>query len=379
MTPLNFRFTPPRLWPNVDWSLMAVTILLSMISVVALWGAAADEGGIGPLTGYARRQLQWTIVGIPVMAAAAFFDYRNIRRFVWVLYLIIIVVLLLVLVHGRHIKGATSWFIFSMGSFRLQFQPAEPCKIIVALALAHYLSDRMLVFRKSWHTFIPLIILGIPIFLIMKQPDLGTSVVFLPMAAAMFFVAGLRKRLFILAIIVAVSGAYLAYPHLKPYQKDRIQTFLNPGQDALGKGYNVIQAQTALGSGGFFGKGWGKGTQTNLRFLPEYQTDFVFPTLGEQFGFVGCVTALGLYAFILFRLVYLAMRSKDLFGVLLLSGVAAIYLTHIVLNIGMATGLLPVTGLPLPFLSYGGSFMLTCFLMIGLAVSVGVRREIAPI
>ncbi|MBI3736821.1 rod shape-determining protein RodA, partial [Candidatus Sumerlaeota bacterium] len=291
-------------------------------------------------------------------------------------YLVILVILALVLVHGSKIKGATSWFVFPMGGFRLQFQPAEPCKIVTVLALSHFLAGRMLTFRKTLHTIAPGIILALPMTLILKQPDLGTAMVFVPTAFVIFFIAGLRLRVFVLFIALVAAAAYFTYPHLKPYQKDRIETFLNPGQDALGKGYNVIQAQTALGSGGFFGKGWGKGTQTGLRFLPEYQTDFVYPTLGEQFGFVGCMVILGLYGIMILRIIYVAGRVKDLFGVLALSGFATVFTVHLILNIGMATGLLPVTGLPLPFLSYGGSFMLTCYAMIGLIVSIGMRREL---
>lgn len=376
MSPLHFHFNPPRFWPNIDWLLMFVAVALSLFGVIVIWGAASAEGGIGPLAGYARRQLNWTILGTAVMTFFAIIDYRWLARTAWLLYAIILVVLGMVLIHGQVIKGAQSWFVLSLGGFRLQFQPAEPAKFIVVLVLAGYLSKRMAYFRKFWHTFVPLIILAIPLGLIMKQPDLGTTVVFIPTTMVMFYVAGLRKRVFIFFFLAGVALCFAAYPHLKPYQKDRIKTYISPGEDALGRDYNVLQAQTALGSGGFFGKGWGRGTQTGLRFLPEYQTDFIFPTLSEQFGFTGCMIALSFYALLLFRMLYLAGRAEDLYGVIALCGFATIFMIHIILNIGMAVGLLPVTGLPLPFLSYGGSFMLSCYAMIGISVSIGIRREV---
>lgn len=350
---------------------MLASLGLALFGVAAIWGASLDNAAI-----YHKKQMQWLVVGLAAMIALAAVDHRWSKRTAWLLYLGLIGLLLLVLVTGSRVNGSKSWFILPLGGGRkIAFQPAEPGKVIVVIMLARYLSSRMLTFRRFVDAIAPMAILAVPVGLILKQPDFGTAMIFLPTAAAMFFVAGLNKRVFVAFGLAAVAAAYLGYPHLKQYQKERIQTFLNPGQDALGKGYNVIQAQTALGSGEMFGKGWGKGTQTNFRFLPEYQTDFVFPTLGEQFGFAGDLAVLALYAIILGRMTYLAGRTQDLYGALLVTGLAAVLMVHLILNIGMATGLLPVTGVPLPFLSYGGSFLLTCFIMIGLSVSVGIRRD----
>lgn len=374
MMPLQFR-PPARVWPNIDWITIGCTIVLTVIGILTLWGPSATDGKLGPFEGYPRGQLIRMLVGVVAMAGMIIFDYRWTKRAAWPFYLILVLSLILVLAKGHKIKGAVSWFIVPLGPLRVQIQPAEFAKIIVVMILARYLSNRMLTFRKFHHTIVPLLIAGLPVGLIFIQPDLGTAAVFVPVIAAMFFVAGLRKRVFFAAVPIAVAAALLAYPHLKPHQKDRIQTFLNPGQDALGKGYNIIQSQAALGSGRVFGKGWGRGTQTSFRFLPEYQTDFVFPTFGEQFGFAGCVAVLMLYGVMLFRATYLAGSTHDLYGALLVTGFVTIFAAHVVFNIGMATGLLPVTGLPLPLFSYGGSFILVCYIMIGLIVSVGARRE----
>jgi rod shape determining protein RodA len=372
MTPLKLAPTEER-GLRIDWVVVGVALALSLLGIVTIWGAAASDGVPGPFEGYARRQFQWVIVGIVVATGLIVMDYRWTRVGVWPAYIVLLLTLVYLISIDHKIKGAASWFVIRVGSQRFSLQPSELGKVIVVLTLAWYLAPRVLTFRKFWHTFIPLAILALPVGLILLQPDFGTAVVYFPMAFALFLAAGLRKRVIVMYAALAVLAAVAAYPQLKPYQKDRIAVFLNPGEDALGKGYNIIQAQTALGSGRMFGKGWGRGTQTSFRFLPEYQTDFVFPTLGEQFGFVGCAGALMLYGILLGRLLFIAGRTEDLYGMLIVVGVTAILFVHLVLNVGMATGMLPVTGLPLPFLSYGGSFILSCYIMIGLALSVAAR------
>lgn len=358
---------------RVDWTILGCVLALTVIGIVTIWGASASDGDLGPFAGYARRQFQWMMVGLVLALGLMFLDYTWARTAAWPLYFLLLIPLILLLVVDRKVKGAASWFALELGSFRFSAQPSEIGKVIVVLVLARYLAPRVLKFRKFWHTFVPLVILGVPVGLILLQPDFGTATVYLPAAFAMFLVAGIRKRVIVTYAMLGLAVAVTGYPQLKPYQKDRIKTFLNPGEDALGKGYNVIQAQTALGSGQMFGKGWGRGTQTSFRFLPEYQTDFVFPTLGEQFGFAGCAGVLLLFGILLGRLLILAGRTEDLFAALLVVGIAAILTVHIMLNVGMATGLLPVTGVPLPFLSYGGSFMLACYAMVGLALSISAR------
>ncbi|MCL5270621.1 MAG: rod shape-determining protein RodA [bacterium] len=366
----HFRLVPYRLLPWIDWPLIVVTLTMFAFGIVTLWGATSDGQGPGRLAGYALRQCIWGAAGVGLMVALTVFDYRRLQGIVWPLYGVLLVLLAGLLFKAESIKGAQSWY--DLGFFR--FQPSEPGKIILALVLARHLAPRAAEFRGLRHTLAPLAIVGAPLLLILKQPDLGTAVVLVPMAGAMFWVAGLRKWVVILFVALGCVLAVAAYPHLKPHQKNRIISFLNPEADPRGKGYNIIQAQTALGSGRMFGKGWGRGTQTTFRYLPEYHTDFIYPTVGEQFGLAGCVVVLVLLAFFIGRMVHLANVTQDVFGLLLVTGLATMLATHTILNIGMTVGLLPVTGLPLPFFSYGGSFMLTCMVSVGLTLSVGARR-----
>jgi rod shape determining protein RodA len=370
MAKAHFRLVPYRLLPGVDWSLIVITIALAVCGVVTLWGATSKGNGPGPLEGYAKSQLIWFGIGLVLMVGLTVFDYRWLKRVNWVFYGIILVLLAGLLAKGETIKGARSWY--DLRFFKLQ--PSEPGKVIIVLALAQYLAPRVVKFRGIRHVFKPMAIVCAPMLLILKQPDFGTAVVLIPTTAAMFWVAGLRKWIFIMLFVVGVGGGLVGYPHLLPHQKARIQTFLNPEADPRGKGYNIIQAQTALGSGEMLGKGWGRGTQTNFHFLPEYHTDFIFPTVGEQFGFVGCSIVLLLQLMLIARMIHLAHVTQDIYGVLIITGLTAMLVTHVILNVGMTVGLLPVTGLPLPFFSYGGSFVLTCMASVGLALGIGTRR-----
>lgn len=373
MRHLSFH-APPRVLPNLDWMIIGLAVMLSLAGIMTIWGASATDGEIGALTGYSRRQLQWTLLGFIALAALALVDYRWSKRAAWFLYAALILTLISLLLFGRQIHGAKSWIFIPLGPGRFQVQPSEIGKVIIVMTLARYLSGRMLTFRKFSSTIIPVLIVILPMALIVAQPDLGTGMIFIPMMFAMFHVAGIRKRVILIHLLIGAGVFALGYPHLKPHQKQRFETFLDPSKDALGSGYSILQAQTALGSGGVFGKGWGRGTQTSFRFLPEYQSDFIFPSLGEQFGLAGCLAALALFALFLTRMTYLAGSTEDLYGALLVTGLTATFAAHVVLNIGMSIGLMPVTGVPLPFFSYGGSFMLTCFIMTGLVVSVRAHR-----
>ena len=368
----TFRMRPYRMLPGVDWMLLGVTLALLLCGIITLWGATrnVEQAGLWPPPGFALKQMQWAALGCCGMVALAFVDYRKLRVAAWVAYGLLALVLIAVLLFGQKVNGARSWFNFGP----LKLQPSEPSKLIVIFVLADYLSRRALKFRGLRHTIVPGLIVLLPMGLILLQPDFGTAATFIPITAAMFWVAGLRKRIFLLFICLGVAGAISGYTHLKPYQKDRLLAFANPEADSRGRGYNVIQAKTALGSGQMLGKGWGEGTQTRFKFLPEFHTDFIFPTVGEQFGLVGCVTVLGLLLFFIWRLARLAQATQDLMGVLILTGILAMICTHITLNVGMTIGLLPVTGLPLPFFSYGGSFMLLCLTAVGLALGIGARR-----
>jgi len=366
----QFRLVPYRLWPGINWFLIVVTLTLAVCGVLTLWGATSDGRGPGPLRGFALKQIIFSGLGLVLMVALIVFDYRLLKRATWVLYGLLIVALAGLLLKGHAIKGAVSWY--NLGGFT--FQPSEPGKIVVILALAHYLAPRMTRFRGLRHTLVPLGIVAVPLLLILVQPALGSAAVLVPVTAALFWVAGLRRWIFVAGFALGILVCVVGYPHLKDYQKERIKTFVDPGADPRGKGWNILQSQTALGSGELFGKHWGHGTQTTFRYLPEYHTDFIFPTVGEQFGLVGCLAVLGLLLCLVGALVHLAGVVQNLYGVLIVTGLATMLATHVVLNVGMCVGLLPVTGLPLPFFSYGGSFVLTCMGAVGLALGIGARR-----
>lgn len=367
-----FRLVPYRILPRVDWLLIATTLVLAAFGIITIWGAMSQGDGVGPFEGYAAKQAMWAGVGLIMLVALIVIDYRVLRAFVWPLYAIITVLLLGLMIKGHIIKGAQSWY--DLGPFNLQ--PSEPGKIVIILVLAHYLAPRMKKFRGLHHTFIPLAIVLFPMGLILLQPDLGSAIVFIPIAGAMFWIAGIRKWVVVLFALLGVVAAVKTYPHLKPYQKDRLTAFINPEEDPLGKSWNINQALMATGSGQILGKGWGRGTQTNFHFLPEFHTDFIFPTVGEQFGMVGACLVLAIMLLQVGLMARIAQVTQDLFGVLAATGMAAMLATHVIFNIGMAIGLMPITGLPLPFFSYGGSFMLTCMIAVGLTVGIGARRDL---
>lgn len=369
----DLTLTRPGYRGNLDWALIAGAVALTLFGVLTIWGGAAVDGTAPAFGGSAKAQARWLVISLAAVAVILVVDYRWSHALAWPCYICLVVALIGMLLFARPINGAKSWLVIRPLGFSIQ--PSEPGKIIIIIALARYLSERMLTFKKFSDALPPLAIVGVPVTLVALQPDFGTAAICVPVTAAMFFVAGLRKRVFVLFALLALAAGAMIYPVLKDYQKQRIQTFLNPGSDILGAGYNVHQAQTALGSGRLTGKGWGHGTQTGFRFLPEYQTDFIFPSLGEQFGLVGCLAALGLYGFLILRMVMLAGSSRDLYGVLVITGMTALLVSHVVLNIGMTTGLLPVTGVPLPFLSRGGSFLVTCFACVGLTMNVGARSR----
>lgn len=367
-----FRLVPYRVLPRVDWLLIATTLVLVMFGIVTIWGAMSTGDGIGRFEGFAAKQTMWAGAGLVLMIGLIAVDYRRLRVLVWPLYAIIVVLLVGLMIKGRLIKGAQSWY--DLGPFNLQ--PSEPGKIVIILALASYLAPRVKKFRSLHHTIIPLAMVLFPMGLILLQPDLGSAVVFVPITGAMFWIAGIRKWVIVLFALLGVVAALKTYPHLKPYQKARLTAFINPEEDPLGKSWNINQALMATGSGQLLGKGWGRGTQTNFHFLPEFHTDFIFPTVGEQFGMIGACLVLALMLLQIGLMARVAQVTQDLFGVLVATGLAAMLATHVIFNIGMAIGLMPITGLPLPFFSYGGSFMLTCMTAVGITVSIGARRDL---
>lgn len=356
-----------RLFARFDFILFFVLFLITLYGIAVIHGAVYNVPG---LSQYSEKQLMWFLAALPIFLIISLLDYQWIRHLCWPVYLISIIVLALLIFYGHKVKGARSWY--AIGSHRIQ--PSEFAKITVTICLAHFLAWKEKPVTKLWDMLAPTTIVGLPVFLILSQPDFGTAALFFPLFFVMLYASGASRRLLLLCVLLTIWGAMLAYPLLKPYQKARIKVFINPEHDTKWQGYNIRQAEISLGSGGIYGKGWKQGTQTTLGFLPERHTDFIFSTLGEQFGFVGCGVLILLYALAVWRAGRIALQSQDKFGRLLVTGLISLFLIHIFFNIGMTLRFLPVTGLPLPLFSYGGSFLLTNFIMFGIVQSVGVKK-----
>jgi rod shape determining protein RodA len=350
-------------WKDFDWSLLAAALLLSVISITEIYSATMAQ----PSENYFLRQLAWVGVGVVFLFIVSAIDYHVISEHIPWLYVLAIGALLYTLVLGHRVSGSRSWV--TLG--KITIQPSELIKMVVVVALARYFSE----LRSSrYMTFAQIakacVICFVPMGLVALQPDLGTSLTFLPPIAVGLFIRGVRP----VALVSLVLGFVLVLPvswlALKPYQKERILTFLDPERDPLGKGYQVSQSKIAIGSGGLVGKGIFHGSQNQLGFLPTRHTDFIFSVIGEELGFAGVIVTLGLLTFIIFRSVYNAQTARDNLGLFISMGIVGTFFFHLIVNVGMVIGFMPTTGIPLPFLSYGGSSVLMAFIAVGLVMSV---------
>ena len=359
-----------RLLTNFDWPLVALTLVIAAIGVVNIFSATASYSVSG--TSYSIKQLYWILTGLVLVLSVCSVDYHLLDDIAYWIYGVVVVLLLLVLVAGKTSMGATRWL--HLGFFSLQ--PSEPMKIVIIIIFARVFSRYPVHASLSIKELgLPLIIVGFPALLIMKQPDLGTAVLVLLIAGSMMLAVGVRLSALITGVVAAVPVIFIGwYFYLRDYQKNRILDFLNPERSRLGSGYHIIQSKIAVGSGGFSGKGYLKGTQTQLRFLPEQHTDFAFSVFSEEWGFLGCLVVLALYACLILWGLQIASRCNDRFGSLLAVGVTAMLFWHIAINIGMVIGLFPVVGVPLPFFSYGGTSMVTSMTGVALLLNISMRR-----
>ncbi|MBC8206791.1 MAG: rod shape-determining protein RodA [Kiritimatiellales bacterium] len=365
-----------------DWTMFGTILVLLVLSFLFVYSAGYQSGEVS-LNGKALRQVIWALIGIGCYAAAAAFDYRKLKDIHWWFFAGTAGALLIVLFFGTSIYGANRWF--SIGG--IMIQPSEFAKLAAVLSLAAYLSnpatdpDEFGTFAKAF------LIMLVPFTLILIEPDLGTSMVLIPLTLALLFCAGtpLRPLLILIGagffglIVLAVWLRFFpdTCPFLTEYQKSRVLVYLNVSQDPLGAGWNKLQSQIAVGSGGLFGKGYLKGTQNILGFLPRTvaPTDFIYSVVAEETGFAGSGLLLVLYTTVTVRCMRAAVQARDLFGRLLATGVGVLLFTHVFINIAMTVGLMPITGLPLPLMSYGGSFMVTTMGALGLVQSVYLRRR----
>ena len=355
---------------NVEWTILIVAIILCAIGLVALFSATESTEHDD-----FNKQCIWFVVSIIIMIGVMIIDYETLVKISPIFYGLFIILLIGVL-FTPEINGATSWF--DIGFF--SFQPGEFAKIFVILFLAlaiNRIQERgKEEINRPTRLLILLAILGVPVLLIIKQPDFGTAAAFVVAAALMVITAGIDKRYIIGTIILVVVSVPLIYNFILPdHAKQRIDIFLNPESDPRGAGYNIIQSKLAIGAGGLTGMGLLKGNQTQLGYLYPKTTDFIFAVVGEEMGFIVAATVVILYVLLITKSLYVAKTAKDEVGSLIATGITGIFLFHFVENIGMVMGLLPITGVPLPFVSYGGSSLMTNFMLIGILLNISSKRQ----
>ncbi len=358
-----------RLVSNFDWVLLLTVLLVAGIGIANLYSATESWHSSG--TPLYLKQLLWLSGGVLIALTICLFDYSHLEHFAIHFYTISIGLLVYVLVMGKTTMGATRWI--SLGFFNLQ--PGEVIKIAVVLLLARIFSKTVDPFGYSLsELWKPALWVLFPVILLLKEPDLGTAMMVIFIAVSMLIFAGLKRGTLICLGFLGGLTAVAGWFGLHDYQRARIRTFLNPEADPLGSGYHIIQSKIAVGSGGIFGKGFIQGTQSQLSFLPERHTDFAFSVFAEEWGFMGSLVLLTLYLFLIVWGLYVARRAADKFGLFLAVGVTAMIFWHIVVNLGMVIGLLPVVGVPLPLFSYGGTSMVTTMIGVGLLMNVSMRR-----
>jgi len=375
VTPLPFAHTIPltllRKIQDIPWVFIIILSLLASIGFMMMYSAAG--GNMHP---WAWRQILHFLTFFPLMLTIALVDIRVWFRYAYVIYAISLLLILTVMLLGHTAKGGTRWI--NVGFFKMQ--PSEFMKIALVFALARYFHllhpDNI-----KYPSFLvpPLLLIGIPFLLIAKQPDLGTALILLASGGIMLWLANIRWWKFV-AVFAGAAAALPIIWHsglLREYQKNRVLTFLSPERDPLGTGYNIIQSKIAIGSGGFTGKGIMQGSQSQLNFLPEHQTDFIFTMIAEELGFMGAATVILLSGLLTAYGITFAMQCKSYFGKLVAMGVTSIFFLHVCINIAMVMGLLPAVGIPLPLLSYGGTIMLTMMAGFGVIMNVHIHRSVS--
>lgn len=404
-------------WQAPDLLLILLIGLLCATGLVAIVGATASSQAFAGLW---KTQMNWMIIGGAIILVLLFIDYRTVLRYAWWIYGITLAITLYTALFAEETAGHRAW----LGFMGRGIQVAELMKLATILALAAYLYKRVGELNNLGSLVVPLLLALVPMGAVLKQGDLGTSLVFLPICLAMLYAAGMRgvylflmvsplvallalfqgpqwPVVFVIFLIFLVflmrdrqvpmvdqgiflGGNILAYlfviptawHSLEPYQKDRLLVFTNPDYDVTSTGYQLHQSMIAVGSGGFFGKGWKEGTQTGLNFLPEARTDFIFANWAEEWGFVGAVFLMGLFLLLLWRVLDSGRRARDIRGSLLAAGVTALFAVHLIINIGMTIRLMPITGVPLLLVSYGGSSVITALLALGFVLNLRMRREV---
>jgi rod shape determining protein RodA len=359
-----------RFWKNLDWVLLLVTVLLVATGILVLFSTTLRAPDVAAPVD-PKNQVIFAVLGLGLMIVMIVLDYRVWAKYTLWLYSFMLILLGIVMVSGKTALGATRWI--NLGFF--QFQPSELAKLVLIIVLAKFLSDNYDRLEHPKYLVLSLFYVLLPMGLVLAQPDLGTGLVFLAIWFSMIFVSRVRKSHLAALIGIGLLLMPVLLPFLKTYQKQRLTTFFNPMADPLGTGYNVVQSTIAVGSGQWTGRGLAAGSQSQLNFLPSQHTDFIFAVLAEKLGFVGGALLLLLFAVLLLRGLIVAYRAKDRFGLFLAVGLVAMIGFHLFVNIGMNLGIMPVTGIPLPFVSYGGTSLVMGLIGAGLLESVYIRRK----
>jgi rod shape determining protein RodA len=358
-----------RLFTNFDWTLYGLVVLISAIGVINIYSASASYKLIG--TPFFIKQTYWILSGLFLAIMVCSIDYHILEDMAYWIYGALLALLVIVLFSSSSM-GATRWLHLGF----VNFQPSEPMKIVIIAVFARFFTNRS-IFQgiRIRDLAYPLLLLGGPVLLIMKQPDLGTAILVVLIVFTMMLYVGVRWTTIVSIFLTALPVLYLGWHYfLREYQKNRILNFVNPERDPLGSGYHIIQSKIAVGSGGILGKGFLHGTQSHLRFLPEQHTDFAFSVFAEEWGFIGCLVILILYLFLILWGLHIADRCNDRFGSLMAVGVTAMLFWHLLINMGMVIGIFPVVGVPLPFFSYGGTSMITSMVGVSILLNISMRR-----
>ena len=360
-----------RILKNLDWWLIAAVLILMGCGLGLIDSATHSFAVSTGKAWHVQRQSMFMLFGLAIVTVSLAFDYRVLKNYATKLYIINIILLLAVMFVGQSQLGAQRWI--QIGS--MSFQPSEFAKVFLIICLATFM-DKRIEWLEEFKDYLPVFAyILVPFILVMRQPDLGTSLTFIAILIGMIFVSGFKYKWFFrmgLAFMALLPAFWMI---LKDYQKNRIRVFLNPELDPFGSGYHVIQSKIAIGSGGFLGKGWLAGTQSQLNFLPENHTDFIFAVAGEEFGFIGTVFIISMYMIIIWRGIAIALDADDTFGMLLATGVTSMFMFHVMVNIGMTAGIMPVTGVPLPFLSYGVSSLTTNLMLVAILLNIKVKKQ----
>lgn len=361
-----------RLLTSINWPLLIIAALLFGVGVLNLYSASGVRVAEGvALNPYYQKQMIWGLGGLGCMLVFTFFDYKYLKYAAWPLLILSILLLAMVPVIGKTVYGAKRWLEFGP----MSFQPSEMAKIAVLLVGAKVLSEGT--DKLGWLGLAGALLVGLaPAGLVISQPDLGSGLNILLLLGGMILYRGLRPWVFRTLLVAGPAMLPFAWGHMKPYQQQRILTLFDPSRDPKGTGYHIIQSQIAIGSGQMWGKGWLEGTQSQLRFLPEKHTDFAMAVFAEEWGFMGCLALLAMMSFFLYQIFSVARDSKDRFGSFLAAGVFFYFFWQMLVNMGMVLGIMPVVGIPLPFISYGGSATIVNFCLLGIVVNVSMRRFI---